>query len=121
MQRRALLTLVLALSTTACGGDTTVCGADGAVPDAPAESDAGSEPDAPIGPKLDSGPEDTGAQVDVPTTDARPPTCPPVPSHTIVDIPPNILAARMTHWTCDNLYILSGVVIVHSPDPTTPQ
>ena len=81
--------------------------------DASGERDAGADSAAPVS---DGGGFDSG-----PGPDSGSPGCPPVARRTIVDVPQGILPDTMAHWRCENLYVLNGIVLVHSEDPAAPQ
>lgn len=119
--------VLLSVLALACGSDD-----DGAVDsgaDAGDAIDAGGGGDSGAGPAdagsdgggaSDAGDEDGGA--DAGALDGGSISgCPPLASRTVVDVPGGVLASGSTHWTCDNVYVLSGTVLVHSSDPSTPQ
>jgi hypothetical protein len=53
--------------------------------------------------------------------DAGPSACPPIHERTLVDVPAGRLPDELTHFTCDHIYVLDGIVFVYADDPGAPQ
>lgn len=91
--------------------------------------DAGPERDTPHHPSMDAGDGDGGhdaesaedAQTDAALPAESQGECPPLRARNIVDVPGGVLHGSQVDWTCDNIYVLNGVVFVHSGDPSEPQ
>jgi hypothetical protein len=63
-------------------------------------------------------PPDAFRAPDAPS-DAGPPPCPAIGSRAIVDVPPGVLAGGPSvRWTCNNLYILNGIVLIAGTEAT---
>jgi hypothetical protein len=101
-------------------------GEDPAATDSAAEggSDAGARaedaatprtPDAGSGDAGES-PRDAGHNSDA----GEPPSCPPLHERTIVDVPAGVLSRELSHWTCDHMYELHGIVMVYAEDALAP-
>jgi len=78
------------------------------------DAEPGAEPDASTG---DSAVESEAA------SDAEPQSslCPPLAERELVTVPSGVLSEDRLHWTCDHIYLLNGIVFVHSKDSATPQ
>ena len=134
---RLILILALLLSLPAgCGDDDDTpadtdagiradSGTDGGPSDAGSDVDAGGDVDAGRDAGVDAGSADLGMDDLGPdagvTPDAGVMRCPALGDRTIVDVPEGPLAAGMLRWTCEHIYQLNGVVLVHSADPASPQ
>ena len=125
MTLRTWLTCVLLLSA---------CAEDARAPEAPLDmgddaahmpGDAGVLPDAGSTESptagdaaTDAAPEalsDAQVALDAAVVDAATSEgCPPVHQRTLVDVPAGTLPDALTHWTCDKLYTLQGIVFVHA-------
>ncbi|MEZ4253865.1 MAG: hypothetical protein R3B99_37140, partial [Polyangiales bacterium] len=104
------------------------CGDDDVSPDGGVDAghDAG---DVDGGEETDGGPEDGGVDAETDAgsdagADAGTSRCPAIGARTRIEVPEGVLdpagAAGLT-WTCDNLYVLEGIVVVYSANPATPQ
>jgi hypothetical protein len=113
------------------GSDASTRPRDASV-DAQVVGDAGRPLDAgPVDASTDAGPATADAGMDggaAPvdgsldaSTDGGEPGCPPLAMRGIVDVPAGVLPAELSRWTCDNVYVLNGIVFVHSGDPAAPQ
>jgi hypothetical protein len=103
-------------TTPDAAGDVDAAADDAAVLlDAAASLDALSPPDA-FTPPDAFVPPDAFRSSDA-AADAGPPPCPALGSRTIVDVPPGVLAGGAdVRWTCNNLYILNGIVVVEGSE-----
>ena len=97
------------------------------------QCDSGAERDAQQLPDMDAGDGDgdgdgkhdaattADAEVDSGLSVDSPGECPPLRSRNVVDVPGGVLHGAQIDWTCDNIYVLNGVVVVHSGNPDEPQ
>lgn len=112
-------TFFFILSSLAACGDDDGPGVDGGV-DA-GELDGGSDAGFDAG-MDDAGPEDAG--LDAGDIDAGSSSCPPLAERTRIEVPEGVLdpsGAAGLVWTCENLYVLEGIVVVYSANAASPQ
>jgi hypothetical protein len=107
---------MVALAATACGDDDMA--PDGGV-DA-GGLDAGDVDGGDGGDREDGG-VDAGTDAGVDAGSSR---CPALAARTRIEVPEGVLdpsGAAGLSWTCDNLYVLEGIVVVYSANAATPQ
>src|SRR6185312_13665403 len=91
------------------------------------QCDAGSRPDeveADMDGSIDapdSGENEVDAASDAGSEEPWQGECPPLRSRTIIDVPGGVLKGAQIDWSCDNIYVLNGIVFVHSGEPGNPQ
>jgi hypothetical protein len=120
---RSIVAILVVCSWVGCGDDdaTTVdAGFDAGANDEDAGPDAGGV-DSGLDSGEDGGEDDGGVDAG---SDAGTSRCPPLAERARVEIPEGVLdpsGPAGLEWTCENLYLLEGIVVVHSANPAIPQ